>query len=265
MEKPVFIENIKSENGAYLNLEGHAVRMDRTMRRFFRHPFVHSALPKILPPPPPGDTLMLTVHYSDAIVSAEFSRYERPVIRSLAMVDAGQVDYIFKSRNREQLEAIREFSGADEAIIVRNGFITGVTVANLVFRDLHGGLFTPLHYVHSGTKREFYIKTKIVTTYPIKPEQLSSYESVILVNAMLDIEDEVIFPCSLIRPVVPMFPDVGKPSQHEPGSPAPDDAPASLAVTATDCREASGTKDASESTSAQAGPEAPTPSPQEKG
>jgi 4-amino-4-deoxychorismate lyase len=210
--QPVFIEVIKSDGGAYLNLEGHAVRMDRTMRRFFRQPFVQPTLARHLPAPPSRGVAKLTVLYSDIIISAEFSDYEKPQIRSLAMVDAGQVDYIFKSRDRERLNEIKVFSGADEAVIVRNGFITNVTTANLVFRDTSGNLFTPLHYIHSGTKREFYIRTKTVTAYPIKHDQLSFYESVTLVNAMLDIEDDVTFPCSLIKPVAAMpFQDAPEP------------------------------------------------------
>ncbi|MDR1038109.1 MAG: hypothetical protein LBT40_16555 [Deltaproteobacteria bacterium] len=210
--QPVFIEIIKADSGRYLNLEGHAVRMDRTMRRFFRQPFVQPTLEKLLPAPPDSGISKLTVQYGDSIISTEFSNYERPVVRSLAMVDPGQMDYIFKSRDRERLSAIKDFSGADEAIIVRNGFITNVTCANLVFRDNSGALFTPLHYIHSGTKREYYVKTKTVTAYPIKFDQLASYESVTLVNAMLDMDDDVTFPCSLISPLVTMpVPEGGTP------------------------------------------------------
>ncbi|MDR1080214.1 MAG: hypothetical protein LBQ79_04470 [Deltaproteobacteria bacterium] len=218
MDQPVFIENIKADEGSYMNLEGHAVRMDRTMRRFYRHPFVQGTLEKLLPAPPASGISMLTVHYGDAIISTEFSDYVRPSVRSLTMVDPGRMDYIFKSVDRERLRAVKEFSGADEAVIVRNGFITNVTVANLVFRDSSGGLFTPLHYIHSGTKREYYIRTKTVTAYPIKHDQLGSYETVTLVNAMLDLEDDVTFPCSLIGPLVTMPApegDPGRPAQSE--------------------------------------------------
>ncbi|MDR2612866.1 MAG: hypothetical protein LBG06_08595 [Deltaproteobacteria bacterium] len=197
MDKPVFMEVIKAQNGSYLNLQGHAVRMDRTMRRFFRLPFVQPTLGRLLPPPPPG-TARLTVLYSEKIISAEFSEHVPPKIRSLSMVDAGPLDYTFKSVNRGQLKAVLDFSGTDEAIVVRNGFITNAVSANLVFRDLTDGLFTPLHYIHSGTKREYLIRNKTVTTYPIKADQLGSYRTVTLVNAMLDIEDGVSFPCSEI-------------------------------------------------------------------
>jgi 4-amino-4-deoxychorismate lyase len=204
MDSPVFIEVIKAADGVYLNLEAHAVRMDRTMRRHFREAFHHPSLPKALPAPPPRGVSMLTLLYGREIISMEFSDYARPSLDSMAMVDAGQVDFPFKSRDRGRLDAIREFAGADEAVIVRNGFITNATSANLVFRDFHGGLFTPLHYIHSGTKRESYIRNKTVTAYPIKHDQLASYETVTLVNAMLDIEDGVSFECSRIKPLVTM-------------------------------------------------------------
>jgi 4-amino-4-deoxychorismate lyase len=219
MEKPVFIENIKADNGLYRNLAGHAVRMDRTMRRFFRQPFVQSTLVKLLPSPPKQGVYKLTLLYSDSVISAEFSPFEKPVIKTLAMVDAGPFDYIFKSWNRDQLKAIRDFSGADEALIVRNGFVTNTTEANIVFRDPAGALFTPLHYIHSGTKREYYIRNKTVTAYPIKQTQMDCYETVILVNSMLDIEDDVSVPCSEIRPPVSMAPPLNHDLFHQ-GHPA---------------------------------------------
>jgi 4-amino-4-deoxychorismate lyase len=201
---PVFIEHIKALDGAYLNLEGHAIRMDRTMRRFFRKGFVHPTLPRLLPPPPPQGLARLTLTYADSVLSTEFTSFEKPSISSLALVDAGPVDYFYKSQNRKRLARILEFSGADEAIVIRNGFVTNATTANLIFRDSSGGLFTPRHYIHSGTKRELYLRNKAIITLPIKPENLRSYETVYLVNAMLDIEDDVSLPCSEIRPVTIM-------------------------------------------------------------
>jgi 4-amino-4-deoxychorismate lyase len=210
MDQPLVMEIIKAENGEYLNLEGHAVRMDRTMRRHFRQPFVQPTLPRLLPAPPPGGRIArLTVLYSETVLSAELSPFAAPEIGSLALVDAGPLDYSFKSVNRERLRRILEFSEADEAIIVKDGFVTNATTANLVFRDRAGALFTPLHYVHSGTKRESLIRVKAVTATPIKADALGSYETVYLVNAMLDIKDDVSLPCSEIRPLRVMPPPDG--------------------------------------------------------
>jgi 4-amino-4-deoxychorismate lyase len=202
LTKPIFIEEIKCSEGEYFNLECHAIRMDRTLRHFFGKPFTHSDLREYLPEPPTGMLYKCTLIYSDALLSAELTPFIQPEVKSIALVDADQIDFIYKLEDRSELEKIRKFAGADEAILVRNGFVTNATTANLVFKDSDGAYFTPLHYIHSGTKRQFYLKKKIITTYPIKVSGIYNYNSVYLINALLDIEDQVGLSTECLSPLV---------------------------------------------------------------
>jgi 4-amino-4-deoxychorismate lyase len=202
MTKPFFVEEIKVAQGQYFNLEGHAIRMDRTIRHFFRKPFFQAALPKSLPEPPHKGLHKCILLYDENIVSTTFEPFTLPTIKSLALVNAPGIDFIYKSQNKDPLLKILEFSKADEAIIVRNTFVTNATSANLVFEDEEGALWTPLHYIHSGTKREFYLKRKMITTYPIKASSIRSFTRVILINALIDLEDDVSFNCQDILPIV---------------------------------------------------------------
>jgi 4-amino-4-deoxychorismate lyase len=191
LSKPIFIEEIKSLEGEYYNLEYHAIRMDRTLRHFFGKAFDHSSLRGFLPDPPKGKINKCTLIYSDAVLSAELRPYNLPTIKTMAIVNVDKIDFSYKLEDRSELKKIREFSGADEVIIARNGFVTNASTANLVFKDQDGVLHTPLHYIHSGTKRQYYLKRQLITTFPIKVSGIYSYNSVYLINAMIDLEDEV--------------------------------------------------------------------------
>jgi 4-amino-4-deoxychorismate lyase len=140
--------------------------------------------------------------YDDNIVSTTFEPYAYPSIKSMAMVNVPHADFIYKSHDKEPLLKILDFAKTDEVVIVRNNFITNSTSSNLVFEDEEGALWTPLHYIHSGTKREYYLKKKRITTYPIKASSIRSFTRVFLINALIDLEDNVTFDCQNILPIV---------------------------------------------------------------
>jgi 4-amino-4-deoxychorismate lyase len=191
LTKPVFVEEIKCSGGEYHNLECHAIRMDRTLRHFFGKRFVHEHLREFLPEPPDRSTLKCTLIYSDAVLSAELAPWAPPAVKTMGVVAVEGLDFIYKLEDRSELAKIREFAGADEVVIIRNGFVTNCSTGNLVFRDREGVLHTPLHYIHAGTKRALLVKSKKVTTHPIKASSIHSYDRVMIINAMTDVEDDV--------------------------------------------------------------------------
>jgi 4-amino-4-deoxychorismate lyase len=161
------------------------------MRHFFGKTFEHATLEEMLPKLPTGRLLKCTVVYSDTVLSIEFKNYAIPTVESMAVVSVDDLDYPFKMQDRTEFAKIKEFSECDEAIIIKNGFVTNATSGNLVFQDGEGNLLTPIHYILSGTKRAYYLKKKTITTYPIKVASLQSYDYVYLINSMIDLEDEV--------------------------------------------------------------------------
>jgi 4-amino-4-deoxychorismate lyase len=191
LTKPVFVEEIKSQHGEYFNLEGHAIRIDRTLRHYFGKSFLHSSLIDFLPAHPHERLYKCTLVYSDSLLSVKTAPYKLPTVNSMAIVNVENLDFSYKLEDRSELHKIREFTGADEVIIVRNGFVTNASTANLVFLDQEGTYLTPLHYIHSGTKRQFYLKQKKITTYPIKVTGIQDFQSVYLINSMIDLEDKI--------------------------------------------------------------------------
>ncbi|MDR2460775.1 MAG: hypothetical protein LBE38_08350 [Deltaproteobacteria bacterium] len=207
MSKPLFVEEIKALDGQYFNLEGHAIRIDRTVRYFFHKPFIQSTLRRQLPDPPSKGMHKCTILYDENIISIGLMPYTIPKITSLALVAVKNIDFIFKLNDRHILEKIRLFSKADDAILIQNSFVTNTSNSNLVFEDEDGAFWTPLHYIHSGTKREFYLKQKKVFTYPIKAANILLYPKVYVINSMIDIEDNVSLPTREILPIVDFIPE----------------------------------------------------------
>ncbi|MDR2354040.1 MAG: hypothetical protein LBF22_12985 [Deltaproteobacteria bacterium] len=204
--QPVFVENIKVFNGNFINLEDHAIRMDRTKRHFFREPFIHHTLSSLLPSPPSGGLYKCTLVYDRTIHSVDITPFTIPKIKSASLAEVKRLDLIYKTQDRSNVQNLLSSFNTDEIIMVFNSFITNASSYNLVFQDEQGALLTPLHYLHSGTKREYYLKKKEITTFPIKPQHIKYYTKVFFINALVDITDDVSLPCHEILPIDPCHP-----------------------------------------------------------
>jgi 4-amino-4-deoxychorismate lyase len=80
---------------------------------------------------------------------------------------------------------------SDDIIIVRNGFVTDASYANLIFRK-GNEWFTPTTYLLAGTMRAFLLDSNRIKSTEICAEDLVNYESCKLINAMLDMNSQEI-------------------------------------------------------------------------
>ncbi|MFA6911879.1 MAG: aminotransferase class IV, partial [Proteiniphilum sp.] len=137
--------------------------------------------------------------YRETLLEISFDQYEPKRVQSLQMVEASP-DYCFKYTNRDELNRLLEQKGeADEILITCNGLITDTTFSNVVFRQ-GDHLFTPDSWLLNGTKRQKLLREGTITVRKITRETVQAYESVHLINAMLDIEDTPPVPVSCIFP-----------------------------------------------------------------
>ena len=75
------------------------------------------------------------VIYSDSVNSIEFSPYFPADIKTLKMIDADSVVYNHKYLDRSSLTALIDKKVADDILIIKNGYVTDVSFANIVFTD----------------------------------------------------------------------------------------------------------------------------------
>lgn len=187
-----FIETIRIENGAIVNMELHKQRMQQTTEYFFNKPIDFKLSAPIIPNEYLSKRLVYRIEYGLKIYQEEWSEYRMRKINSLQMVEDNSISYAFKYANREQLHTLlRQKKNADEIIVVQNGLITDTSFSNLVFETKEGKLITPSNYLLNGTKRQLLIKQGIVDEQPIRVSELSLFRKVFLVNALVDLSDNL--------------------------------------------------------------------------
>ena len=195
----MFLETICIDHGNVCNLAGHIARMQQAAAHFrFRAPALPDLL--LLLPAELHDTkVKCRIRYRETLLEISFDQYEPKRVQSLQMVEASP-DYCFKYTNRDELNRLLEQKGeADEILITCNGLITDTTFSNVVFRQ-GDHLFTPDSWLLNGTKRQKLLDEGTITVRKITRETVQAYESVHLINAMLDIEDTPPVPVSCIFP-----------------------------------------------------------------
>lgn len=139
------------------------------------------------------------VVYDTMVREVTFTPYVFRQIASLRLVEGEAIDYAFKSTDRSGLErllALRD--GCDDVLIVRRGMITDTSFSNVVLEDATG-LYTPDTFLLDGTCRRRLIDEGIVQVRPIPVTELSRYDRLYLVNAMIGLGDNVSLPTDAVR------------------------------------------------------------------
>jgi len=190
-----FVETIKIRDGAICDLERHALRFAETSEKFFG--VKNALLPdfkKLIPVR--GGLFKARIVYGEKIERVEVLPYEFKRLNSLKLLEAEPFAYAYKSLERNRFEALYAQRGTcDEIIISINGRVCDTSYSNLAFFD--GKRFwTPSTYLLNGTKRRKLLEKGKIFEREIKAADIKNFESVHLINAMIDIEDGVSVPVS---------------------------------------------------------------------
>lgn len=183
-----FIETIKIENGIAQNLDLHLERASKTC-------FHHFGIRTVLP----FDTIIneiksshndgiykLRIIYTGKIEHYTIEKYEPKIIKTLKIVDGGNIDYSFKYEDRLALNKLLDVrGGCDDIIIIKDGFVTDTSFSNLVFSDGES-FFTPASFLLNGIKRQQLLRDGKIKEKNIKLEDINKYSNVFMINSMLD-------------------------------------------------------------------------------
>ena len=186
MENQQFIESIKLLNGDVYHLAYHQERVCRTFSHFFPSEKVLSlqeiiskiALPAI------GKYKIRIVYSKDNLI-VEIHPYHIKPINTIKCVNADEYDYSYKFLNREFLNTLKQTSGADEVIFLKNGKVTDSSYANIIFFDGKQWL-TPSFFLLNGTCRQRLLNEGKITEAPIHYTDIQNFEQIGFINAMLD-------------------------------------------------------------------------------
>ncbi|MFO7671691.1 MAG: aminotransferase class IV family protein [Bacteroidales bacterium] len=185
-----FIETIKIWNGEVKNLPFHQARFNRTRNEMLgltSHPALSKEI--IIPTHARNGLFKCRILYDHQVTGVEFQPYERAEIRSLKLIDGGQVSYPYKSTDRSALTALYDQrDSCDDILILKDGRITDSYFANVVFWN-GSNWVTPEFPLLEGTMRAFLLGKGIIKTAGIRIKDLSGFKSLKLINALNDWSD----------------------------------------------------------------------------
>lgn len=186
----LFTEVIKLKDGVLYNLEYHKARVAGTLAAFGMSQIDFAGIEDAVPANCTNGLYKCRVVYSNKIEKIEITPYIFRKIETVELVADNNIEYSFKYACRDHLNALKATSSCDEIIIVKNGFITDSSYTNLVLK--HGKeFFTPKECLLPGTKRRSLIDTGVIKLRSIRACELSAYDSIHFINAMIDLEDNI--------------------------------------------------------------------------
>lgn len=181
----LFIETIRIENGVIGNIDYHNKRLNRT-RTDFRKGLDWLDLSDYIHPPTAEGIFKCRVIYGDKIREISYDPYRMREVKTLRIIVSDTIQYAYKNSCRESLNDLFARRGeADEVLIVKNGFLTDTSIANIALYDGHSWC-TPAHPLLEGTRRAELLDRGIVVKKDIAVGHLHHYSSIALFNAMID-------------------------------------------------------------------------------
>ena len=172
-----FIETIRIDSGEARNLTYHEQRLNDTRNHFW--PGSHALqLADFLPPVPESGIHKLRIVYGqDGIEDVTCTPYLLRPVRSLALIQADEIGYTYKSTDRQVLDRLFAQRGScDDILIVRRHLLTDTSIANIA-------LFDGKHW---HTPQSPLLDKGILSERKIHVEDIPSYSTVRLFNAMID-------------------------------------------------------------------------------
>lgn len=202
MSEPLFIETIRVENGTFIRPEMHLYRMHRTICEIFGSDLAFGLPDELIPADRREGVIKCRIVYGKAIEELTFIPYTPRQIHSLQLIEANEnIDYHLKYEDRAPLIRLLERrNGCDEILIIRNGAITDTSYSNVAFFDGRKYV-TPDTFLLNGTRRQHLLQAGLITEMRITPADLPRFKRVVLLNAMLGLEENLSVPTGRIQGV----------------------------------------------------------------
>lgn len=185
----LLIESIKLIDGKFCNLFYHEQRMLRSLETLCgaEDDLNLEEFLKSMEYPQQG-LYKCRIVYDDKVKEVEFHPYELRVVSSLRLIEADRINYDHKFVDRKEIDKLFEKrDGCDDILIVKKGKLTDASYANIVFRK-DDEWITPWSALLKGTMRQNLIDNNVITAEEITVDDLSSFSTFKLINAMLEFD-----------------------------------------------------------------------------
>jgi 4-amino-4-deoxychorismate lyase len=187
---PACFETIKIQHRQLQNIAWHNQRFNHTRIKLFgiKEPTLLENFIEI-----PNDldegVFKCRIIYSQEIEKIEFEKYSRRKIQSLKVVECNDIDYTFKYSDRSKLnELFQQKGNCDDILIVKDGFVTDTSYANIVFWNGENWV-TPSKPLLAGTARARLLDLHMIMEKEIRIKDLKLFKKARIINAMVDLDD----------------------------------------------------------------------------
>jgi 4-amino-4-deoxychorismate lyase len=203
-----FIDTIKLADGHYELIGGHNKRINDTINHFFGfNPAID--LNYSLPEPgkyKPG-IYKCRLTYSDRIENIEITPYIKRTIKGLKIIDLGSkvflsehktFNYEFKYQDRTLINSfLTGINALSDVLFIKNGLLTDTSFSNIILFDGEKWI-TPDTYLLNGVKRRHLLENGEIIEKKVSTYDLSSFQKISLINAMLEPEDITVDICDVV-------------------------------------------------------------------
>lgn len=179
------LETIKIVDGEAQHLAFHQSRLQESRKKLFnlKTPL---DLRELVRNAPLTGIYRCRVIYAEHVEQVEYHLYQPRSFKSFKIVEDNSICYDFKFLKRQQLEHLFKNRGtADDILLVKNGWITDTTIANVAFWDGSRWL-TPATPLLKGTTRARLSAEKKIFVKSIKLADLQHFSKMALLNALLE-------------------------------------------------------------------------------
>jgi len=185
----LLIESIKLLDGEFRNLFYHEQRMNRSLKLLcgLQDHFNLEEFLQNIERPLQG-LYKCRIVYDDESKEVEFLPYQPNVINSIRIIEHDRISYEFKYLDRKTINRLYDLRKAcDDILIVKRGFVTDSSYANIAFRK-GKRWYTPWSALLKGTMRANLLERNIIQEEEIRIEDLQTFESFKLINAMFEFD-----------------------------------------------------------------------------
>jgi len=183
------LETIKLQDGQYRNLFFHEQRMNLSLKTLYGvedHFNLEEFLKNI--DPPENGLYKCRVVYDDQSREVEFLPYQVKPVNRLRIVEHDRISYEYKYVDRAAINRLFDLrKDCDDILIIKCGLVTDSSYANIVFRR-GKRWYTPWSALLNGTMRLNLLERNKIYEEEIRVEDLKSFESFKLINAMLEFD-----------------------------------------------------------------------------
>lgn len=181
-----FFETIKAVDGKLFNLPYHQRRYESVLNSFGIKDTQN--LESFIKPPQSGLYRCRFVYDIKGSIAVTYHEYNKRDVSSLKLIFNNDIDYSFKSTNRDEIDILyKQRDKSDDILIIKNLLVTDTSITNIALYK-NGIWITPKAPLLKGTTRARLLDEGKIVEADIKVSELREFSKVALLNAMIDFD-----------------------------------------------------------------------------